>query len=87
MVGNPGLPNGWFPNTPETLTVEQLPVSPLSAGSTNGRFLMSPASACRRSAAGGPAAKVKCGKGKDTVRYSHNERRRIKGCERRYSIK
>ena len=35
----------------------------------------------------GPAAKVKCGKGKDIVRYNHNERRRIKGCERRYSIK
>jgi Ca2+-binding RTX toxin-like protein len=35
----------------------------------------------------GPAAKVKCGKGKDTVRYNHNERRRVKGCERRYSIK
>ena len=33
----------------------------------------------------GPA-KVKCGKGKDTVRYNHNERRRVKGCERRYSI-
>jgi len=35
----------------------------------------------------GPAAKVKCGKGKDTVRFNHNERRRVKGCERRYSIK
>jgi Ca2+-binding RTX toxin-like protein len=38
-------------------------------------------------ATAGPAAKVKCGKGKDTVRYNHNERRRVKGCERRYSIK
>jgi RTX calcium-binding nonapeptide repeat (4 copies) len=35
----------------------------------------------------GPAARVKCGKGKDIVRYNHNERRRIKGCERRYTIK
>jgi hypothetical protein len=35
----------------------------------------------------GPAAKVRCGKGKDIVRYNHNERRRVKGCERRYSIK
>jgi Ca2+-binding RTX toxin-like protein len=35
----------------------------------------------------GPAAKVKCGKGKDIVRFNHNERRRVKGCERRYSIK
>ncbi len=31
--------------------------------------------------------KVSGGKGKDTVRSNHNERRRVKGCERRYSIK
>jgi Ca2+-binding RTX toxin-like protein len=35
----------------------------------------------------GPASKVRCGKGRDTVRFNHNERRRVKGCERRYSIK
>ena len=34
----------------------------------------------------GPAARVNCGKGKDTVRYNNNERRRMNGCERRYSI-
>jgi hypothetical protein len=35
----------------------------------------------------GPAAKIKWGKGKDTVGYNHDDRRRVKGCERRYSIK
>jgi Ca2+-binding RTX toxin-like protein len=115
------------------VTVEQFPASPLSAGSTNGRFPHVPlfrlppiggggrdkldggseadklsggagrdfinSANGRDKASGGkgndainvstagPAAKVKCGKGKDIVRYNHNERRRIKGCERRYSIK
>jgi hypothetical protein len=84
--GNPGLPNGWFPNAPETLTVEQLPASPLRA---NGRDKVSGGKgndAINVSTAG-PAAKVKCGKGKDIVRYDHDERRRVKGCERRYSIR
>jgi hypothetical protein len=38
-------------------------------------------------ATAGPATKVKCGKGRDTVRYNHNERGRMKGCERLYTIK
>ena len=36
---------------------------------------------------GNPAARVRCGKGKDVVRFNTNERRRVKGCERRYSIR
>ena len=39
----------------------------------------------------GPVAQtsvsVRCGKGKDVVRFNTNERRRVKGCERRYSIR
>ena len=31
--------------------------------------------------------RVRCGKGKDVARFNTNERRRVKGCERRYSIK
>jgi Ca2+-binding RTX toxin-like protein len=38
-------------------------------------------------ATAGPAARVNCGKGKDVVRSNTNERRRIRGCERRYSIR
>jgi hemolysin type calcium-binding protein len=38
-------------------------------------------------ATAGPAARVNCGKGKDVVRSNMNERRRIRGCERRYSIR
>jgi len=38
-------------------------------------------------ATAGPAARVRCGKGKDVVRFNTNERRRVKGCERRYSIR
>ena len=38
-------------------------------------------------ATAGPAARVRCGKGKDVVRFNINERRRVKGCERRYSIR
>ena len=36
-------------------------------------------------ATAGPAARVNCGKGRDVVRSNTNERRRIRGCERRYS--
>ena len=36
-------------------------------------------------ATAGPAARVRCGKGKDVVRFNINEKRRVKGCERRYS--
>jgi hypothetical protein len=38
-------------------------------------------------ATAGPAARVNCGKGKDVARFNNNERRRVKGCERRYSIR
>jgi hypothetical protein len=38
-------------------------------------------------ATAGPAARVRCGKGKDVVRFNTNERRRVSGCERRYSIR
>ncbi len=38
-------------------------------------------------ATAGPAARVRCGRGKDVVRFNTNERRRVKGCERRYSIR
>jgi hypothetical protein len=38
-------------------------------------------------ATAGPAARVNCGKGKDVVRSNFNERKRIRGCERRYSIR
>jgi hypothetical protein len=38
-------------------------------------------------ATSGPAARVRCGKGKDVVRFNTNERRRVKGCERRYSLR
>lgn len=38
-------------------------------------------------ATAGPAARVNCGKGRDVVRSNTNERRRIRGCERRYSIR
>jgi Ca2+-binding RTX toxin-like protein len=38
-------------------------------------------------ATAGPAARVNCGKGRDVVRSNINERRRIRGCERRYSIR
>jgi Ca2+-binding RTX toxin-like protein len=38
-------------------------------------------------ATAGPAARVRCGKGKDVARFNRNERRRVKGCERRYSIR
>lgn len=38
-------------------------------------------------ATAGPAARVSCGKGKDVARFNTNERRRVKGCERRYSIR
>ena len=38
-------------------------------------------------ATAGPAARVNCGKGKDVVRSNMNERKRIRGCERRYSIR
>jgi hypothetical protein len=38
-------------------------------------------------ATAGPAAKVRCGKGKDVVRFNTNERRKVKGCERKYSIR
>jgi Ca2+-binding RTX toxin-like protein len=38
-------------------------------------------------ATAGPKARVRCGKGRDVVRFNVNERRRIKGCERRYSIR
>jgi hypothetical protein len=38
-------------------------------------------------ATAGPAARVRCGKGKDVARFNTNERRRVKGCERRYSIR
>jgi hypothetical protein len=38
-------------------------------------------------ATAGPAARVRCGKGKDVARFNFNERRRVKGCERRYSLR
>lgn len=38
-------------------------------------------------ATAGPAARVSCGRGKDVVRFNRNERRRVRGCERRYSIR
>jgi hypothetical protein len=38
-------------------------------------------------ATAGPAARVNCGKGRDVVRSNMNERKRIRGCERRYSIR
>jgi hypothetical protein len=38
-------------------------------------------------ATAGPAARVRCGKGNDVVRFNINARRRVKGCERRYSIR
>ncbi len=38
-------------------------------------------------ATAGPAARVRCGKGKDVARFNTNERRRVRGCERRYSIR
>jgi hypothetical protein len=38
-------------------------------------------------ATAGPAARVRCGKGKDVARFNRNERRRVRGCERRYSIR
>jgi RTX calcium-binding nonapeptide repeat (4 copies) len=38
-------------------------------------------------ATAGPKARVRCGKGRDVVRFNVNERRGIKGCERRYSIR
>jgi hypothetical protein len=38
-------------------------------------------------ATAGPAARVRCGKGRDVVRFNLNERRRVRGCERRYSIR
>ena len=38
-------------------------------------------------ATAGPAARVRCGKGKDVARFNRNEMRRVKGCERRYSIR
>ena len=38
-------------------------------------------------ATAGPAARVNCGRGRDVVRSNRNERRRIRGCERRYSIR
>jgi hypothetical protein len=38
-------------------------------------------------ATAGPAARVSCGKGRDVVRFNRNERRRVRGCERRYSIR
>lgn len=38
-------------------------------------------------ATAGPAARVRCGKGRDVVRFNTNERRRVRGCERRYSIR
>jgi Ca2+-binding RTX toxin-like protein len=38
-------------------------------------------------ATAGPASRVSCGKGRDVVRFNRNERRRVSGCERRYSIR
>jgi hypothetical protein len=38
-------------------------------------------------ATAGPPARVRCGKGKDVARFNRNERRRVRGCERRYSIR
>ena len=38
-------------------------------------------------ATAGPAARVRCGKGRDVVRFNTNERRRVRGCERRYAIR
>jgi len=38
-------------------------------------------------ATAGPAARVNCGKGRDVVRSNMNERKRIRGCERRYSLR
>jgi Ca2+-binding RTX toxin-like protein len=38
-------------------------------------------------ATAGPAARVNCGSGRDVVRSNRNERRRLRGCERRYSIR
>jgi hypothetical protein len=38
-------------------------------------------------ATAGPAARVNCGKGRDVVRSNRNEKRRLRGCERRYSIR
>jgi hypothetical protein len=38
-------------------------------------------------ATAGPKARVRCGKGRDVVRFNTNERKRVKGCERRYSIR
>lgn len=38
-------------------------------------------------ATAGPAARVNCGRGKDVVRSNFNERRRIRGCESRYSLR
>jgi hypothetical protein len=38
-------------------------------------------------ATAGPAARVRCGKGKDVARFNFNERRRVRGCERRYSLR
>jgi hypothetical protein len=38
-------------------------------------------------ATAGPAARVNCGSGRDVVRSNRNERRRLHGCERRYSIR
>lgn len=34
-------------------------------------------------ATAGPAARINCGKGRDTLRMNHNEMKRTKGCERR----
>jgi hypothetical protein len=38
-------------------------------------------------ATAGPAARVNCGSGRDVVRSNTNERHRLRGCERRYSIR
>lgn len=38
-------------------------------------------------ATAGPAARVNCGSGRDKVRSNTNERRRLRGCETRYSIR
>lgn len=38
-------------------------------------------------ATAGPAARVNCGSGRDKVRSNRNERRRLRGCETRYSIR
>ena len=56
--GNPGLPNAWFPNAPETLTAEQLPAPLLGRVNERKVFLisLSPPAADRR-----PVSSVRLG--------------------------